>query len=116
MAGSVAALPTAGETFRMNATRAELPPAESIARDVRRALDEDIGSGDVTADLLPGGAFAQARVVTREAAVLCGAAWFERCFRALDEAVRSGKVQRGQTLLLEAFGGGFTWSSALLKY
>jgi 3-oxoacyl-[acyl-carrier-protein] synthase-3 len=35
---------------------------------------------------------------------------------ALDEAVRSGKIQRGQTLLLEAFGGGFTWSSALLKY
>jgi 3-oxoacyl-[acyl-carrier-protein] synthase-3 len=35
---------------------------------------------------------------------------------ALDEAVRTGKVQRGQTLLLEAFGGGFTWSSALLKY
>jgi 3-oxoacyl-[acyl-carrier-protein] synthase-3 len=35
---------------------------------------------------------------------------------ALDEAVRSGKVQRGQTLLLEAFGGGFTWASALLKY
>ena len=35
---------------------------------------------------------------------------------ALDEAIRSGKVQRGQTLLLEAFGGGFTWSSALLKY
>jgi 3-oxoacyl-[acyl-carrier-protein] synthase-3 len=35
---------------------------------------------------------------------------------ALDEAVRSGKVKRGQTLLLEAFGGGLTWSSALLKY
>ncbi|HVT32866.1 MAG TPA: beta-ketoacyl-ACP synthase III [Rhodanobacteraceae bacterium] len=35
---------------------------------------------------------------------------------ALDEAVRSGKIQRGQTLLLEAFGGGFTWSSALLRY
>ncbi|MEO5623060.1 MAG: beta-ketoacyl-ACP synthase III [Dokdonella sp.] len=35
---------------------------------------------------------------------------------ALDEAVRSGKVQRGQTVMLEAFGGGFTWSSALLKY
>ena len=35
---------------------------------------------------------------------------------ALDEAVRTGKVQRGQTVLLEAFGGGFTWSSALLKY
>jgi len=35
---------------------------------------------------------------------------------ALDEAVRSGKIQRGQTILLEAFGGGFTWASALLKY
>ena len=35
---------------------------------------------------------------------------------ALDEAVRSGKVQRGQNVLLEAFGGGFTWASALLRY
>jgi 3-oxoacyl-[acyl-carrier-protein] synthase-3 len=35
---------------------------------------------------------------------------------ALDEAVRSGKVKRGQLLLLEAFGGGFTWGSALVRY
>jgi len=35
---------------------------------------------------------------------------------ALDYAVRSGKVQRGQLLLLEAFGGGFTWGSALIRY
>ncbi|MFC5569516.1 beta-ketoacyl-ACP synthase III [Lysobacter yangpyeongensis] len=35
---------------------------------------------------------------------------------ALDHAVRSGKVQRGQLVLLEAFGGGFTWGSALLRY
>ncbi len=35
---------------------------------------------------------------------------------ALDEAVRSGRVKRGQLLLLEAFGGGFTWGSALLRY
>ena len=35
---------------------------------------------------------------------------------ALDTAVRSGRVQRGQLLLLEAFGGGFTWGSALLRY
>jgi 3-oxoacyl-[acyl-carrier-protein] synthase III len=35
---------------------------------------------------------------------------------ALDAAVRTGKVQRGQLLLLEAFGGGFTWGSALLRY
>ncbi len=35
---------------------------------------------------------------------------------ALDEAVRSGRIQRGQNVLLEAFGGGFTWASALLRY
>lgn len=35
---------------------------------------------------------------------------------ALDEAVRAGKIKRGETLLLEAFGGGFTWASALVKY
>jgi 3-oxoacyl-[acyl-carrier-protein] synthase-3 len=35
---------------------------------------------------------------------------------ALDEAVRSGKIKRGDMLLLEAFGGGFTWASALVKY
>ena len=35
---------------------------------------------------------------------------------ALDEAVRSGKVERGQLLLLGAFGGGFTWGAALLRY
>ncbi len=35
---------------------------------------------------------------------------------ALNEAVRDGRIQRGQTLLLEAFGGGFAWGSALIKY
>jgi len=35
---------------------------------------------------------------------------------ALDIAVRDGRIQRGQTVLLEAFGGGFTWGSALLKF
>lgn len=35
---------------------------------------------------------------------------------ALDTAVRDGRIQRGQLLLLEAFGGGFTWGSALVKY
>ena len=35
---------------------------------------------------------------------------------ALDEAIRSGRVERGQLILLEAFGGGFTWASALLRY
>jgi len=64
------------------------PPRELIARDVRRALEEDIGSGDVTADLLPSGVRARARVITREAAILCGQAWFEECFLQLDGDTR----------------------------
>ncbi|MDH3832382.1 MAG: 3-oxoacyl-ACP synthase, partial [Gammaproteobacteria bacterium] len=35
---------------------------------------------------------------------------------ALDTAVRDGRIKRGEILLMEAFGGGFTWGSALLKY
>ncbi|MFP4131056.1 MAG: 3-oxoacyl-[acyl-carrier-protein] synthase III C-terminal domain-containing protein, partial [Thiohalospira sp.] len=35
---------------------------------------------------------------------------------ALDEAVRDGRIQRGERLLLEAFGGGFTWGAALIEY
>ena len=35
---------------------------------------------------------------------------------ALDEGIRSGRIKRGQVLLLESFGGGFTWGSALIRY
>ena len=35
---------------------------------------------------------------------------------AFNEGVRDGRIQRGQTVLMEAFGAGFTWGSALLKY
>ncbi|MCP6612478.1 3-oxoacyl-ACP synthase, partial [Klebsiella pneumoniae] len=35
---------------------------------------------------------------------------------ALDEAVRDNRIQRGQLILLEAFGGGFTWGSALIRF
>lgn len=35
---------------------------------------------------------------------------------ALDVAVRDGRIKRGETLLMEAFGGGFTWGSVLARY
>ncbi len=61
------------------------PPApDDVRRDVERALAEDIGSGDATADLLPPDAQAQAHVITREAALLAGRPWFDACFLALD--------------------------------
>jgi 3-oxoacyl-[acyl-carrier-protein] synthase-3 len=35
---------------------------------------------------------------------------------ALDVAIRDGRIKRGETILMEAFGGGFTWGSVLMKY
>lgn len=64
------------------------PTPEIVLRDVQRALAEDMGSGDVTATLLSASAQARAHLVTRDAAVLCGCAWAEACFRELDRLVR----------------------------
>jgi nicotinate-nucleotide pyrophosphorylase (carboxylating) len=63
------------------------PLDAEIARNVAAALAEDVGSGDLTAQLVPAGVVARATVVSRENAVLCGTAWFERCFSELDPAV-----------------------------
>lgn len=76
------------EPTHVNRTALSPPPPDVVAHDVRAALAEDIGGGDVTADLLPAFAQARARVITREAAVLCGRAWFEQCFLQLDPATR----------------------------
>jgi nicotinate-nucleotide pyrophosphorylase (carboxylating) len=53
-------------------------------RNIRDALAEDIGEGDWTAQLVPAGRRVHAQVTAKEAAVLCGQAWFEGCVRALD--------------------------------
>ena len=66
----------------------EAPNPNVVRRDVQRALDEDIGSGDATADLLPADAVATARVITRESAVIAGTAWFDACFDLLDPSAR----------------------------
>ena len=62
--------------------------AQAIARNVRDALQEDIGLGDWTARLVPAGRRVTAHVVAKEAAVLCGTAWFEGCVAALDPAAK----------------------------
>lgn len=60
---------------------------DDIQQTVSRALAEDIGSGDVTADLIPLYKQATAHVICREAAVVCGVAWFNEVFHQLDPAV-----------------------------
>ena len=55
-----------------------------IQRSVSAALAEDVGTGDLTARLIPLETDARGRVITREAAVMCGSAWFDATFAALD--------------------------------
>lgn len=71
------------------------PSADVIAADVTRALAEDVGSGDVTAALLPD-ASDSAYLLCKEDAVIAGRPWFDACHRALDPQVRiDWRVQEG---------------------
>ncbi|WP_434456805.1 carboxylating nicotinate-nucleotide diphosphorylase [Stutzerimonas urumqiensis] len=72
---------------------------------VRRALAEDVGTGDITAQLIPAERLAHATVITREAAVLCGTAWVDAVFRQIDprvavhwQAADGERVQANQPL------------------
>ena len=71
------------------------PPADLVASDAARALAEDVGSGDVTAALLPDTADI-AYLLCKEEAVVAGRPWFDACHRALDPEVRiDWRVQDG---------------------
>jgi nicotinate-nucleotide pyrophosphorylase (carboxylating) len=77
---------------------------DDISQTVQRALAEDIGHGDLTANLIAPEAYAKAQVITREDAILCGTAWFDEVFHEVDkrlqttwhakdgEAIRAGQV------------------------
>lgn len=60
---------------------------ETIINDVRRALAEDVGPGDITAALIPADRQASATILTREQAILCGTAWADEVFRQVDPAI-----------------------------
>ena len=64
----------------------ELP--KDLGEQVAAALREDVGSGDVTARLVPETQVAHGRVITREDAVLCGQPWVDETFRRLDPSIR----------------------------
>jgi nicotinate-nucleotide pyrophosphorylase (carboxylating) len=75
------------------------PPAEAVAEDVAHALAEDLGSGDVTAALLPDVADT-AYLLCKEEAVVAGRPWFDACHRALDPAVAiDWRVQEGDRVV-----------------
>jgi len=62
-------------------------PHSYIEQSVHNALAEDIGTGDVTAQLIPAEDFSLASVISRESAIICGIDWFEEVFSQLDSQV-----------------------------
>lgn len=60
---------------------------DEIQKNVSIALAEDIGTGDLTAQLIPNDMTMVAQVISRETAILCGSAWFESCFHQLSSNI-----------------------------
>ena len=83
---------------------------EHVLSDVTRALEEDIGGGDLTAQLIPSTQTTRAHVITREAAIIAGRPWFDACFRELDLAcdinwfVNEGDFVAAGSVLVEISG------------
>jgi nicotinate-nucleotide pyrophosphorylase (carboxylating) len=77
-------------TYNMNPIYSKNLPnlAENIAKSVTIALAEDIGPGDITAQLIPTEQTAKANIITREQCIFCGKAWVEEVFRQLDPRVQ----------------------------
>ncbi|WP_153108926.1 carboxylating nicotinate-nucleotide diphosphorylase [Propionivibrio limicola] len=78
---------------------------QEIERNVSAALTEDVGEGDLTAQLVPDNVIATATVISREKAILCGTQWFTRCFAKIDadteiiwKATDGDIIHPGQTL------------------
>ncbi len=89
-----------------------------IRQNIEAALAEDMGSGDLTARLIPEAAPGHARVITRQDMVLCGVQWFEGCFRALHPnceilwQLREGEAARPNQTLCEIAGNARAMLSA----
>jgi nicotinate-nucleotide pyrophosphorylase (carboxylating) len=84
--------------------------AELAQRDALRALEEDVGAGDLTAGLLDPQVKARAKVIARESAVICGALWAQAAFKHLDPEVelvwhvREGHRCYADQVILEIHG------------
>lgn len=61
---------------------------QMIMIDIKPFLEEDLGSGDITAAIIPEAMTAEAEVITREDMVLCGQAWFDAVFKSLDANIK----------------------------
>ncbi|ATE59915.1 carboxylating nicotinate-nucleotide diphosphorylase [Thauera sinica] len=89
-----------------------------IQRNVATSLAEDVGTGDLTALLIPAGTDARGRVITREEAVICGTAWFDATFAALSPSamvvwhVQDGDLAKPNQVLCDIVAGARTLLTA----
>lgn len=83
---------------------------KDITRAVNIALEEDIGDGDITAQLIPADKTAEATIITREDCVVCGVAWVDEVFNQLDQNiqidwhVKDGDQIKANTTLCNLYG------------
>lgn len=71
--------------------------SEAISQQVRQALNEDIGTGDLTAALIQSGQHLRAEIIAKDAFVVCGQPWFDESFRQLSPTVTiDWQVEEGQ--------------------
>lgn len=80
-------------------------PQPYVRTQVSQALEEDVGDGDITAELIPKNKFTTAEVICREDAILCGKDWFNEVFRQIDDSVKihwkksdGDSIEAGQAL------------------
>ena len=101
-------------TIRLAIPMVSMAPFQSMSQQLRAdiertvcwALAEDIGSGDITAELIPADKIATATIITREQATICGRPWVDEVFRQLDANVKlewhvsdGDRVEPNQTLV-----------------
>lgn len=98
---------------------------QDITQSVTLALAEDLGSGDITAQLIPADQTAEARIITREDCIFCGRAWVEEIFKQLDPKVEitwyiaDGQAAAANSLLFTLKGNArslLTGERAALNY
>jgi nicotinate-nucleotide pyrophosphorylase (carboxylating) len=75
-----------------------LPDLKEITEQARLALAEDVGQGDITAELIPASSHSRARLITREAAIMCGQAWANEVFAQLGGVKLEWQVREGDRL------------------
>ena len=92
---------TPGGETHVSIHRRAAPPGKVVAADVKRALQEDLGTGDCTAALVPEDNTLGTRVVCRDQAICAGRPWFDETFRQLGGQVTITWVTRNPTAGLD---------------